>query len=168
MTPSSWAQTAIEFKVSAVFLAFVHRYVSLAQVRALAFVTPQLTTALLDWLQSGAVFAHSQRRQKVRVRVSCRQAARRDRRLERKFQMAAVLSLPRSSKPKRCSRVSGLTRPPAASNVAQYPAAKTKQQWIKNGQSSRRSQHGNWREPTARRRLFWKHKGSKRKSTLQH
>ena len=65
------------------------------------FVIPQFRAALLGFLQSGVVFQQSQRRQKVRVRVSCRESARRDWRLERAFHMAAVLSRPRSSNPKR-------------------------------------------------------------------
>ena len=34
-------------------------------------------------------------------------------------------------------------------------------QWIKNGKSSKRIQHGSWTKWRARRRLFWKHKESK-------
>ena len=43
-----------------------------------------------------------------------------------------------------------------------------KLQWTRNGKSSRQSQHGNWRKSRARRRLFLKHKETKRKSTLLH
>ena len=43
-----------------------------------------------------------------------------------------------------------------------------KQQWTRNGRSSRHFQHGNWRKSRARRQLFWKLKETKRKSTLQH
>ena len=40
--------------------------------------------------------------------------------------------------------------------------------WIKNGKSSRKSQHGMWEKSRAKRRLFWKHKETIRKSTLLH
>ena len=43
-----------------------------------------------------------------------------------------------------------------------------KQQWRKNGKNWRQTQHGNWRKSRARRRLFSKHKETKRKSTLLH
>ena len=43
-----------------------------------------------------------------------------------------------------------------------------KQQWTRNGKSSKRFQHGNWRRSRVQRRLFSKHKETKRKSTLLH
>ena len=41
-----------------------------------------------------------------------------------------------------------------------------RQQWIKHGRSSRKSLHGIWRKSRAIRRLFSKHKETKRKSTF--
>ena len=43
-----------------------------------------------------------------------------------------------------------------------------KQQWTRNGRSSRKSQHDNWRKSRARRRLFSKHKEIRKKSPLCH
>ena len=123
MSSSLWAQTAIEFTVSTVlFLSLTGMCHTRKSLISVALVSPQLTAAHLNWLQSGVVF-QLQRRQRVRVRVSCRQAAHRERRLEHQVLMAAFLSLPRSTKPQRCSRVSGYARLVAASCVTPYPAA---------------------------------------------
>ena len=43
-----------------------------------------------------------------------------------------------------------------------------KQQWTENGRSSKRFQHGSWTKIRTKRRLFWRHKETKRKSTLLH
>ena len=43
-----------------------------------------------------------------------------------------------------------------------------KQQWINNVKSTTRSQHDNWRKSRERRRSTWKHKETKRNSTLPH
>ena len=41
-------------------------------------------------------------------------------------------------------------------------------QWINNGKSSWQFQHGLWKKSRAKRTSFWKHKETKRKSTLPH
>ena len=42
------------------------------------------------------------------------------------------------------------------------------QQWTRNGRSWRQFQPGSWEKSDVRRRLFWKHKETKRKSTFLH
>ena len=55
---------------------------------------------------------------------------------------------------------------PTAASDKKYRCKK--QQYSRNGRSSRRSQPGIWRKSDARRRLFLKHTETKRKSTLSH
>ena len=43
-----------------------------------------------------------------------------------------------------------------------------RQRWTRKGRSSKRFQPGIWTKPRAPRRLFWKHKKRRRKSTLLH
>ena len=43
-----------------------------------------------------------------------------------------------------------------------------RQQWTRIGRSLRRFQPNSWRKSEAGRKLFWKHKETKRKSTLLH
>ena len=57
---------------------------------------------------------------------------------------------------------------PQAMKIPDAKAAVDKKWKTSNGKSSKRFQHGSWTKSKARRRLFWRHRKTKTKSTLLH